>query len=143
MEIVKKGNGAASSGPIAGPIEETGPTCATCPHWYRRMDLNKGTGGDCRYESPKGYFIPVAPKLDGAPMGIGFQSMFPGSQEDTWCSNHPERLALVRAGIAVDVLEIVADEFPRFGELMTQAGMIYPDPGAEPGGGRVETEEKS
>lgn len=67
--------------------------CASCPHWFRRVDLSQSgvSVGDCRSRAPIVFMVPGRDALGN--QGVGMQTLFPLTDHAAWCGEHPARYA--------------------------------------------------
>lgn len=87
-------------------------TCSNCPYWERLIDPRAPKNlGTCRYNPPRLLVLPQQ-TLQGESVGVS--SVFPQTDENAWCGQHPERRAAA-FGTMFDIgLQIVTEEFPQF-----------------------------
>lgn len=107
MEIVKPSNDV-----LGKESTDSGPTCATCPHWFKRRDMSKADSvvGDCRAKPPTVFLIPFHDALRG--QGIAERSIFPLVAVTCWCGEHPARKAEVGARTVALTLKMLGDSPP-------------------------------
>jgi hypothetical protein len=100
------------------------PCCGNCPFWFQRDDIKKQNGGiatgDCRYNPPTNFPVPIETKLYG--VQLGFRSVWPLCEPAQWCGRHPERDAQARMHMVFEAIEMMLED-PVTAPIMSAAGI--------------------